>query len=48
MTSGWPLLLSLDNSPVSEQPLPHHSGSFSALGVSRRDCSFNTSILHLA
>ncbi|KAJ6922656.1 phospholipid-transporting ATPase 1-like isoform X1 [Populus alba x Populus x berolinensis] len=48
MTSGWPLLLSLDNSPVSEQPLPHHSGSFSALGVSRWDGSFNTSILHVA
>ncbi|KAJ6969168.1 phospholipid-transporting ATPase 1-like [Populus alba x Populus x berolinensis] len=48
MTSGRALLSSLDNSPASRQPLPHPSGSFGALGISRPDGSFNTSILHLA
>ncbi|KAG6744392.1 hypothetical protein POTOM_053112 [Populus tomentosa] len=48
MTSGQELLSSLDNSPAARQPLPHPSGSFGALGISRPDGSFNTSILHLA
>ncbi|KAG5248361.1 phospholipid-transporting ATPase [Salix suchowensis] len=48
MTSGRELLSSLDNSPASRQPLPHPSGSFCDLGISRSDGSFNTSILHLA
>ncbi|CAK7343542.1 unnamed protein product [Dovyalis caffra] len=48
MTSGRPLLSSLDNSSVSGQPLLHHSGSLGTLGVSRPADSVNTSILHLA
>ncbi|KAL3569923.1 hypothetical protein D5086_029813 [Populus alba] len=44
--AGRELLSSLDNSPASRQPLPHPSGSFGALGISRPDAgeSFNSAV----